>query len=256
MGDKGAGGKANAVVGIECRSAAHPPRPAQHGDEAVVGMEVRPAEMVALEPFDAHDVKPRLRRVAHEHRVLHAGGAGRIPFDLVGQFVGDSRRIELGRSAGHRQGQRRCRSGEQQAAQAHVSSHPFLPIGSLLEVESIVPVGAAGKGRDPSRSARARRGLLATLDRSDGRRISVTKRACAFCHRASWLAINNSKMASAASRTKCPPGCSSCRRSPVVAPGAITGPEDGWIRTESRHPPRRALTSWVARGRSGWFRRS
>src|SRR6516162_4548453 len=63
MSDERAGGKANAVVGIECRSAAHPPRPAQHGDEAVVRMEVRPAEMVALEPLVEHHVKPRLRRV-------------------------------------------------------------------------------------------------------------------------------------------------------------------------------------------------
>src|SRR6516164_10105018 len=105
------------------RSAAHPPRPAQHGDEPVVGMEVRPAEMVALEPLVEHDVKPGLRRVAHEHRVLRAGGAWRIPFDLVGKFVGERRGIELGRSAGHRQAQRKCRSGEQQAAQPHVSGH-------------------------------------------------------------------------------------------------------------------------------------
>src|SRR5262245_9441917 len=92
MGYEGAGRQRNAVIGIECRSAAHPPRPAEHGDESVVGMEVRPAEMIALEPLVEHDVKSRLRRVADEHRVLRAGGAWWIPFDLVRQFVGESRR--------------------------------------------------------------------------------------------------------------------------------------------------------------------
>src|SRR6266478_3627779 len=73
--------KRNAVIWIECRSAAHPPRPTEDGDEPVVRMEVRPAEMVALEPLVEHDVKSSLRRVAHEHRVLRAGGAWWIPFD-------------------------------------------------------------------------------------------------------------------------------------------------------------------------------
>src|SRR5499426_258357 len=94
-------------------------------------MEVRPAEMVALEPLVEHDVKPRLRRIAYEHGVLRAGGAWWIPFDLVGQFVGESRGIELGRIAGHRQGQRRCCSGEQQAVRAQVSGHSYLSFGNI-----------------------------------------------------------------------------------------------------------------------------
>jgi hypothetical protein len=154
MGDERARGKANAVVGIECRSAAHPPRPAENRDEPVVRVEVRAAEMVALEPLVEHDVKPRLRRVAHEHGVLRAGGAWWIPFDLVGQFVGESRGIELGRIAGHRQAQRKSRSGEQQGAQPHVSGHPFLPIGSLLELESIVLLDRAAKRRSRAFSER------------------------------------------------------------------------------------------------------
>src|SRR5262245_20651309 len=102
MGDEGAGRQRNAVIGIECCSATHPPRPAVDGDEAIVGMEMRPAEMVALEPLVEHDVKSGLRRVAYEHRVLRAGGAWRIPFDLVRQFVGESRGIEFSGIAGHR----------------------------------------------------------------------------------------------------------------------------------------------------------
>src|SRR5262249_41727297 len=121
MGDEGAGRQRNAVIGIECCSAAHPPRPAEDGDEAIVGMEMRPAEMVALEPLVEHDIKSSLRRVAYEYRVLRAGGAWRIPFDLVRQFVGESRRVELGRIGGHRHAQRECSSGEQQATRAQVS---------------------------------------------------------------------------------------------------------------------------------------
>src|SRR5262249_57244604 len=103
-------------------------------------MEVRPAEMVALEPLVEHDVKSSLRRVAHEHRVLRAGGAWWIPFDLVRQFVGEGRRVELSRIAGHRQAERKCRSGEQQATQAQVSGHSFLRVGNSLELASIDPL--------------------------------------------------------------------------------------------------------------------
>src|SRR5262245_56767266 len=113
-------------------------------------MEVRPAEMVALEPLVEHDVKSGLRGVAYEHRVLRAGGAWWIPFDLVRQFVGESRGVELGRIAGHRQGHRRRRSGEQQAARTQVSGHSYLSFGNIPELESIVPVGSAGKGHDSS----------------------------------------------------------------------------------------------------------
>jgi hypothetical protein len=57
--------------------------------------------MVSFQPLGALEVKPGFRRVAHEHRVLHALGARRIPFGLVGQLVDERRRIELGRLALH-----------------------------------------------------------------------------------------------------------------------------------------------------------
>src|SRR5262249_14703148 len=97
-------------------------------------MEVRPAEMAALEPLVEHDVKPRLRRIAHEHGVLRAGGAWWIPFDLVRQFVGESLGIELGRIAGNRQGQRRCSSGDRQAARTQVGGHSYLSYGTIPEL--------------------------------------------------------------------------------------------------------------------------
>src|SRR5262249_58522570 len=63
MGHERTGWQRNAIIGIEIRAAAHPPRAAEHGDEAVVGMEVRTAEMVSFEPFVAHEVEPDLRWV-------------------------------------------------------------------------------------------------------------------------------------------------------------------------------------------------
>src|ERR1043165_8047143 len=52
MGDEAAGRHRHREVGgIELLAAADPPGALQHGDEAVVGMEVRLAEVVALEPL-------------------------------------------------------------------------------------------------------------------------------------------------------------------------------------------------------------
>src|SRR6185312_13529420 len=49
MRDEAAGGHRNgAVLGIELRTRADPPGPLQHHDIAVVGMEVRMTEMIAL----------------------------------------------------------------------------------------------------------------------------------------------------------------------------------------------------------------
>src|SRR3954447_19212623 len=58
MGHEAAGGHRRGVGGIEFRSRADPPGTLQHGDVAVVGMEVRPAEMIALQPFRHHRIEP------------------------------------------------------------------------------------------------------------------------------------------------------------------------------------------------------
>ena len=135
-------GNGTCVVGIEIRAAAHPPSAVEHRDEAVVRVEVRTAEMVSFQPFGALEVEPGFRRVAHEHRVLHALGARRVPLDLVGQLIDERRRIELGRMARHGQHKRETRAKYQPR---WVSCHLLLPFTSLLVQHS--SRGVAGKGR-------------------------------------------------------------------------------------------------------------
>src|SRR2546423_9708930 len=101
-----AGWKWHAVVGIKIRAAAHPPSAAEHGDEAVVRMEVRTAEMVSFQPFVEHNIKSGLRRVAYKDRILRTGRARGIPPDLVGQLIDERRRIEFGRMPRHAQHKR------------------------------------------------------------------------------------------------------------------------------------------------------
>src|SRR5262245_14512446 len=132
MGNEGAGWHRNAVVRIEGRSAAHPPGAVEDGDEAVVGMEVRLAEVVALEPLVADDVEPRLRRIAYQHRVLRARGGRRIPFDLIRPLVDDRRRIELGSDGGRRGACREYRSNQQETPRAQWRRHSFLPFFQRL----------------------------------------------------------------------------------------------------------------------------
>jgi hypothetical protein len=74
-------------------------------------MEVRPAEMVALEPLVEHDVDARLGGIADQHRVLRAGGARRVPLDLIGALISDRSRIEL--SGLSRGGERKDRRSQQ-----------------------------------------------------------------------------------------------------------------------------------------------
>jgi hypothetical protein len=50
----------NAIIGIEIRAAAHPPRAVEDGDEAVVGMEMWTAEMVSFQPLGTGHVEAGL----------------------------------------------------------------------------------------------------------------------------------------------------------------------------------------------------
>ena len=110
MGDKAAGRHRRRVGGIEFRSRADPPRALQHDDVAVVGMEVRAAEMIALGPLVVDHVKAGFGRIAYDYSTLRAGGVDRAPGNLVRQFVGDRGRIELrgGRDAHHAGENQRC----------------------------------------------------------------------------------------------------------------------------------------------------
>src|SRR5215470_11127731 len=61
MGHETAGRHWNsAVLGVEFRTGTYPPGALQHDDVAVVGMEMRAAEMIALGPFGIDDVKAGL----------------------------------------------------------------------------------------------------------------------------------------------------------------------------------------------------
>src|SRR5215469_7913890 len=83
------------IVGIPLVAGADPPGALEHRDEAVIGMEMRMAEIVPGEPLVDHHVEPGLFRIADQYAVAAAAGA--FPLDLVGQLEDQSLRIELHR---------------------------------------------------------------------------------------------------------------------------------------------------------------
>src|ERR1700760_4044590 len=88
MGDEAAGGHRNrALLRIEFRSRTDPPRSLQHHDVAVIGVEVRAAEMVALGPLVVDHVEAGLGGIADHHRLLRAARADRTPWNLIGKLV-------------------------------------------------------------------------------------------------------------------------------------------------------------------------
>src|SRR6266571_5279191 len=76
MCDERAGGHRHREAGIEFVAGGDPPGALDDGDEAVVRMKVRPAEVARLETVHDH-VQPGLFRVADEYRLVDAGGASR-----------------------------------------------------------------------------------------------------------------------------------------------------------------------------------
>ena len=99
MGDEGAGGHGDRILFVELVSGCDPPRAFDHRDEAVVGMEVRLAEIARLEAVENH-VEPALGRIAVQHDLIDAGRAGRVaPFVLIRQGVDDGLGIEAGEFA-------------------------------------------------------------------------------------------------------------------------------------------------------------
>src|SRR5216683_5615726 len=88
MGDETSGRHwRSTLFGIEFWSRADPPGALQHDDVTVVGMEVRPAEMVALGPFGVDGIEAGLGRVAYNDGVLRAASVDRAPRNLVRQLV-------------------------------------------------------------------------------------------------------------------------------------------------------------------------
>src|SRR5712692_7911319 len=74
MRDERAGGHRHREARIELVARGDPPGALDHGDETVVGMKVRPAEVARLEAVHDH-VQPGLFRIADEHRLVDVGGA-------------------------------------------------------------------------------------------------------------------------------------------------------------------------------------
>src|SRR3984957_2078092 len=99
MRHEASGGHRGRIGGIEFRARAHPPGALDHGNEAVVGMEMRPAEMIARGPFYVDGIESRLGRIANQDSHLRAFVADRTPLNLVRQFVDHRGGIELGGGA-------------------------------------------------------------------------------------------------------------------------------------------------------------
>src|SRR3954452_13173011 len=96
VGNDSAGRHGDGVVRIELVAGADPPSALEHGDEPVVWMEMRAAEIVAIQPFVENDIQTFLGRIANQHCILIARTRRAFPFDLVGKNKGDCRWIELG----------------------------------------------------------------------------------------------------------------------------------------------------------------
>ena len=60
MRDHRAGAERHGGTGVEMRTRADPPGALDDGDEAVIGMKMRSAEIIAGEPFGEHDIKAGL----------------------------------------------------------------------------------------------------------------------------------------------------------------------------------------------------
>src|SRR5262245_4736085 len=89
MGDETAAGHGNHIVFVDFVAGCDPPRAFDHGDEAIVGMEMRLAEVARFESIE-DDVGSALGRIALQDDLIGAGGAGRIaPLVLIGQSVHD-----------------------------------------------------------------------------------------------------------------------------------------------------------------------
>src|SRR5882762_5805761 len=85
MGDEAASRHSHgALIGVELASRADIPSPLKHGDKAVVGMKMRPAEMVSFRPFRHHGIKARFGWIANQNGILCAACIRRAPGNLVG----------------------------------------------------------------------------------------------------------------------------------------------------------------------------
>src|SRR6185312_15056009 len=146
MGHKGAGPHRYRAVRIPLAAAADPPRALQHRDEAVVGMEMRLAEVIALEPLVHHDVEAGLIGITSQYDAGIAVARG-LQLDLVRHLVDHRLRIELGRARGPRNHARgKCRADGDRGITSADERHGISPC----------PAPACLPGRGPSLAGRRR----------------------------------------------------------------------------------------------------
>src|SRR5262249_42185357 len=74
MGDETAARHGDHIVLVDFVAGCDPPRAFDHGDEAIIGMEMRLAEVARLESIE-DDVEPALGRIAVQDDLVCAGGA-------------------------------------------------------------------------------------------------------------------------------------------------------------------------------------
>src|SRR6516164_7749750 len=89
MRDETAARHGDHIVLVDFVAGCDPPSAFDHGDEAIVGMEVRLAEVARLESIE-DDVEAGLGRIAVQDHLVGACSTGRVtPLVLIGQNVGD-----------------------------------------------------------------------------------------------------------------------------------------------------------------------
>jgi len=89
MRDETAARHGDHIVFVDFVAGCDPPRAFDHGDEAIVGMEMRLAEVARLESIE-NDVEPALGRIALQDDLVGACSTGRVALlVLIGQSVDD-----------------------------------------------------------------------------------------------------------------------------------------------------------------------
>jgi hypothetical protein len=125
---EGALGQLDRAGRIDHRAGAFPPGAVDHGDDAIVGMEVRTAEAIRLELVDVDVQRAGLLGVAIEHRPVGRDLVGRIgPHELIGRLEDDGLGIELGRLGRGREAQGRGTDGECKTQAGEAVGHFRLP---------------------------------------------------------------------------------------------------------------------------------
>src|ERR1700738_1283184 len=96
-------------------------------------MKMRPAEIIACEPFVQNDIEARLFRIADQYR--SAAATGTRPRDLIRQFVDHRRRVKLAGPARGR-AQHENADADRRAREDKLKPHGVFPPCCLLPAGS------------------------------------------------------------------------------------------------------------------------